>query len=597
MFCSNCGTKVSPGTKFCPKCGSAMSGVNPQNVPERKETSPPPVGTVPHRRVPTDNETDRDTAKPVEQMMSKIPLPKNIILIIAAIAVVAVIGIIIVVATSGTGGGMRGSRGTNQVVTVTDSMVFFDSDGIISVVVNDNSPFTINGDMGGNRGSMDRRKGTLITDFIHDLGGTLWFVSASGATRVAEDVVWHRLSNFGDSIVYLRDPDEERSTASLYHYDTATGVSTLITQETFFNGWSALITLSPDGRTIAYVTDVDVPDPRHPRGPDCRFSVTGYTLTIGREPQRLGENIVAAILSDNAELIYYVRMDDNGNPESFHVRHQGEDTRLIPQMDHGIHVLLNADHTHALFAMDGSTFITKNGGERERFSRYNIQQVLGHTLGWAGDHIGVINVSASTAGISSFSRQVVVGSRDGTTRLFYINDEYEAIRIPGTEATWMAWVTLDRQEAIFLDNNTSRLSRVDLSCDDFTSEVIARNVSSYRPTSDLSTVYFVTENEELWRINRGEEDAVRISHDVHRHFFALSPCEGHLYFVVDFSERTGGVLFRTTANDERERVSGANEVVNLWATANNIFFRNVDGEWYRVREGGVVEYITTGHPW
>ena len=106
----------------------------------------------------------------------------------------------------------------------------------VYISVDNAAKFSVDGILYASQSNTDGGKAALLTDYDYRYGGTLWFVTSSGATRIADDVYAFHLADSGNGIVYFTDYDPGYSTALLYLYDTSNKKTTHITDEAFYTG-------------------------------------------------------------------------------------------------------------------------------------------------------------------------------------------------------------------------------------------------------------------------------------------------------------------------------------------------------------------------
>lgn len=569
MFCKKCGRKLNESSKFCAGCGSAVTGSAP--IP------PGPVGGVPASTPPPGGQ-------------AKKPFPLKTLLLILIPAIVVVVGVVIAITLFAGNLGGGGAVGSRNDILMTDSISFFREDGRTVVAVNNEETFTVNGEHSWSRQSMDGRAAILVTDHDWEFGGTLWLVTAAGATRIADDVIHSVIAPSGDGVLYLTDFDDRNDVATLYLYDVESGRSRRLSNEAFHTWEGTTTMISPDGRSVGFVVE------------EADDILMGY-LVINGEIERLGENTIAIAIADNGRYVYFMRMRerDRDRTWSLYVRSGDDEERLVRDIDMGINLLFNQDLSQVILSVDGRALLSRNGGEIERLGNQSIHGVVQSQVAnyWTNIWVGSwINVSLS--GVDSFANRVVSTWAEGAgSNVLYINRDFETERIPGTSrARFHHSMLVDNGSSlIFLDiDEPRRLSRVAVGDEQAEVDMLGRNVRNFHASDDGRAIYFVDEFGEL-RFIGIDGDSHRIGSDVSTWSMAMLPNSNKIFYIEDYDYRFGGDLSYSDNGESRQRVRGATEVTDVWSTPTSIFYRNIDGDVFRSNGDGNFERVSRGHDW
>jgi hypothetical protein len=527
MRCGFCGHTNQPGVKFCSKCGAAFPEV--------------PVEEV--------NKVDiKSTVSSVTKMAKTMPI-KKLLLIIIPVVVLIVAAIIVIPMLIGPSVLMR-----------TDNIsIFTDRDEVI-ISGNNNSRFGIDGTFVSMQRSLDGSKAVILTDYGSS-GGTLWFVTTSRVTHVADDVLEYLLADSGNGVAYVTDYDSRNDVATLYLHDTSSGRATRVTEDAMYLGSMWGVSISPNGRSLTFTSDYDR---------DSR-EYYGYIRVDGRAPERIGKNTYGVAISNGGRHLYYVRTSDD-NVRSLHVRSGNNDNRLISELNH-VSIMLNRDYSQAIFQIDDRSFISQSGGERERIGGTNVWRIIlprGAQIGGNSDHTIVY-------GIRSFANNVI-HNNDG---LAYMDRNFETSRISSTsDYASLALVSENGRTLLYLNNN-GHLSAIDPTRPGAERREIGRDVESFVATNNARTVYFVNSDNELW-CAKGNSAAEKVSDDVYAASLAMPFRGNRAFFIVDWSaRRNSGELFFSNNGGRRAKVGGGDDVVRVWSTATNIFYRTIDNDVFR----------------
>jgi len=484
-------------------------------------------------------------------------LPIKKILTIAVPIIVLVIIAIIVVPMIG----KSSSSG------ISNNIYFIDDSGETLVSGNNNAKFSITGTMDSSQASLDGSKAIVLTA-LRNTGGALWFVTPSGATHIADGVYSYLISDTGNGVAYYTDYDVRNSMATLHLYDTTNKKSRIITESAmFFGDDMSGVTLSPNGKSIGYIGNFT----------GIVQDFTGYISIDGKEPEELGSATFAVAISDGGKYIYYIKMLENTRNGSLHVRSSRNEYRLISATD-SISILLNKDYSEVVFNVyseDSRTFISKNGGERDRIAGASIQSLITPRGTQIKSYFNS-GVSLTIYGIRSFSGFMAITDEG----LSYYDGKLVAKPIsnssyyPGT-----ATISSDGKTLHFI-NNTKRLTTLDPTAANPERRDIDKDIKSFIASDDGKTVYYVNEYNELYFA--GSSGApVKIADEVSATSLALSFSSNRLFFLMDYMPSRGGELYYSTNGAKRAKVSGADEIMSVWSTPTNVYFITRDRELYR----------------
>jgi hypothetical protein len=517
MKCVTCGYENKAGSKFCASCGALL--------PESKGID-----------------------KVKEAIAAKPSTPKKA-LQFAVPAVVVVIAVVVAVI----------AFNRPKDLTAKNSISIYKSEDMVVVSGNNNPKFTINGVLRSSQTSMDGSKAVVLNDYEDDTGGTLWYLTTSGSSRIADDVFEYQISDSGGGIAYLTDYDSEDNTAILYLYDTSSQSSTRIVSEVYYRG----CILSPNGKTVAYMSDYD----------NNSGEFAGYLKVEGKPAEKLGDNMYPIAISDSGSVVYYFKLtiSDNSSNGSLNVRSGSNDNRLIADISSSFEgLLLNKDYSQAIINYDGKAYISRNGSERERIHSSTISGlVLPRGTQTSGNSMGAV------CGTSNFANTLALDN-DG---VIYIDDKYETTRILGSAYKSMATISNDGKTLLFI-SSSDNLCSIDPTKANAERVTLARDVVRYVASDDGKTIYYVNDDDELWCI-KGNNDAVRISDDVYPNQLALSYSSNRVFFLVDYNTTSGGQLYFSNNGGAKTRVAGGNDVRTVTSTPTSIFYRTAESDLYR----------------
>jgi len=444
-----------------------------------------------------------------------------------------------------------------------DSISFFTNMNEVVISGNNNAKFTIDGDLNNAQRSLDGSKAVVLTDMRGSDGGALWFVTTSKVTKIADDVLAFRISDTGNAVLYLTDYDSRSDVATLYHYDTSRQNSVRITEEAMYNGESLKgICISPDGKTVAYISKYDSRDDEY----------KGYIKVGNRAAEEIGKNQYALVVSNNGATVYYVREADDYSA-SLHVKSGRNDNRLITEIPSFTTMWVNKDYTQVIFNHDDRANMSKNGGERERIYSDSFRSIL-LPQGTQQKYTFGGRISVVVVGVRSLTPLVAITNNG----LVHLNNKNESNRISSSsDHPYSSIISADGRTLLFL-TNSGHLASIDPSRAGADRNEVGRNVSDFVASSDVKTIYFVNEDEELFYV-RGNAAPSKVSDDVNGQL-AMQWNSTRAFFIVDSGSR-GGELYYSNNGRARTRVPGGNDVMGLRTSVACVFYVDDSDDIYR----------------
>ncbi|MDR1668333.1 MAG: zinc ribbon domain-containing protein [Oscillospiraceae bacterium] len=566
--CQNCGFENLPEAAFCGKCGAQMPEA-PAPAPKEckdcgfenkpgetacencgEQTAGEPAGG-------THTPDLKKAASEAAKKLKSLPFKTILAALIAVIAVAAVIVVLIVV--------LRPSRYSME----NSSIHFFDDKDAVTVSAGGSAKFSIEGEMISSLGSMDGATSALLTQNSDETVKTLWLVTVKGAVRIADGVEDYRIAGSGKGVLYFTDYNQENETASLHLYDTVSQKSDIISDEAFYTSYDYTACISPDGKTVGFVSDYD----------EEARELTGYIKAGNNPVERLGKNVVAVAAADGGKYLYYARLTDSG--ASLYVKSGDAENRLIADYDPYVHggMFFTEDCSQMIFHMDGRSYISRNGGERVKISNSEINSLIvpDRVQTGAGNFV---QLSASVYGVKSFA-SLLGDTGDGIVR---IGENFEAVEVSGiySSSVYQPAVSEDGKRLLYIDYSGD-LYVIDPAGKNARAETLAEEVTFFMAAGDGKTVYFRNEYDELWVV-KGNGKPGKIADDVSG-ICSLSPGGGGIYYLMDYSDDNGGILYYANSGGEREKIAGADAVMNLWASADTVFYETAGSEVYRSSGG------------
>ena len=466
--------------------------------------------------------------------------------------------------------------GSNANRTGTNSIMVFPDRNRVAVSVNNNEKLIIEGTIHKWQTSLDNRKAAILTGHSHPNGGTLWLAGALGITRVADNVLDFVLADSGNGIAYLKEFDHRLDSATLYLYDTSTQRDTVVSSGAMYipsshNRYIKGICISPDGKSVSYVEDYD-----------SRFNeFTGYIKAGNRSPESLGAQTYAVAIADAGKHIYYLYEPTNGRGTSLHVKSGRTDSRLLEEVNINLSFILNENYTEAVFSdLEGRSFITRNGGDRELLDGSAIRWLIlpdnvSDRSYYTPHFLFIVN------GIRSFKEFLAVTEQG----LAYYDGSLSPVGIPGASGGEYdpfnedMFISANGKTFIFanISGHLISLNPADAATE---RKELARNVSRFVVTGNANTVYYLDSANTLWCIKTGDETPIRVAENADPQSLALNG--NRLFFLTDYNFTTGtGILNYSENGGAPVRITGADNVTETFSTPSSVFYRTRNNSLFR----------------
>jgi hypothetical protein len=366
---------------------------------------------------------------------------------------------------------------------------------------------------------------------VLDYEGTLYYVSTSEVTTIAEEVQAFEFAVNGDAVAYI---DEE---GTLQLYTVSDKKKTKVDSDLEIN----YMAISPDGKALIYVEG-------------DRDDYDLYYYYKGKK-EKLEGSMYPIAVSNSASYIYAYSED---NDALYLLDTKGNKSKLGADMSGSF--VLNKDHSELIFTADGKNYITVKGGEKVKIgSSYGMYPLMvsGSASTYRYDQYVVI-----TCGLSTFKGSILYNT-DGD--VYKLNKNLETDRIVGSAS---GRININNKTLFYLKNNN--LYKISME-EDAESVKLAEDVTSFCVTSDGNIVYYITEDSEL-RYIKGNKDSKKIADDVYT--MSISG-KDVLFFLTDYAKNSGTLYYSKTCS-EKKRI--ADDVAEINVTTTGVFYYEDDGD-------------------
>lgn len=385
-------------------------------------------------------------------------------------------------------------------------------------------------------------------------------------TEIEEDVYTYYLSQDGKKIAYLIEPDDMN--AELYVYDVESKESALISDEAFLFEdfeeyyYSHNVVFSPDGKYISFIADYD-PD-------DGDFY--SYICEIGKEPEEYKKNTIIVGMSNNKRLIYNAKYDKEDYVFDLYVNKKEDSVKLISNASY-LYLIFNKDQTQAIFHKNENTYITEDGQDEVKLDNKSLYTAWSNI---AYEQLSLLDqIEIELSGYADLTKAVYRGEDS----LYGINSENEADRI----AKGVVYFTIskDNRSIIFIEDESIVMIK-DISKGEEVELETKDPVVEYYATENLDTIYYLTNEDELYLYDKKESIKVGDELDV----VVINEKTGVLYYLSDQE------LYKVNGS-ETEKISMEDDVLGI-EIVNNIAIAEVeDGDeiaYYHSVDDGPFEY-------
>ena len=552
-----------------------MSEAAPQILSIAPEYPVQPVYSVPDQTVPVSAAAPEAPAQPAPKKSGKkILLIAGIALVLVILGVTAFFVIRNFLPTASNGGFSYAKR-----------PLMITSEEEVQIYNGSAKPVTIDGGYESSQYSMDETKCVLSVDADEDGNGTLFYYDGKKAVELSDDVYGYNISANGNVVGYITDYDRDESSGTLNIYDAATGKSKEAAEDVLYG-----ILLSPDGKSYAYNSDIEMDEY------GSIESMTAYVSVNGKEAEPLDSDMQVVGLSNSANYLYYVEMDDYSDPEGkLYVRHGKSDTKIgTADMDENF--IFNQDLSEVLYTNNESTYYSKAGGDKEEIADLPVSYMLVPentqiTYLYNICYCYLFNVKSLTAQMYYFydydTSEMMIGYLNGKC-------EFSEIDSASYYDTFQTQIAANGKGLYYLDDSGKIKYYKNVSDSDSKPVKIDGDddIISFIVSSDQKTVYFVDNDETLW-VKHGSSDPVDVADDVMSYSLQWAADGKGVYFISDYSVddetyvNSGTLCYLSNAKDAKvteieEDVSSVE--VSDFGVAYYVFDEMSDSSYYQLGE-------------
>lgn len=562
MVCSKCGQECAEGVKFCTNCGAEVVAAEvkeavaevkeevtetvaevkeevKEEVAEAKEEAAETVAEVKEEVAEAVAEVKEEVAEVKEAVAEKVedvkeavaepkkenPIPeepkeaKDKKKATGPVLAVVAIFLILIGAISALNSGGKddyitaGKKAVLNVDEVDDEVVVYFMDGKKKQLDYE--------EVNGGDASQDR----TVVCFKNEDDELIVIRNGKVKETGIEEASYIEVSTYGDTIVYMTDVETDKKTyesfGTLNLYYTKNGKTKEIAEDVLVG--SAV--LSPDGETVAFVSDYDAED-----------DFKGYYSVKGKEPVEVGKEQQVFAIADDAKYIYYIDVD-----RIYAKKKKKDGEKLASDMEE-VRVLFNADMSEMIYVnsdtsylfdddeVDSKTYISVKAGEKEKISNERVYSVVLPSDACT-DYYDVYGneceVSVYLTGVETFEEQLF----SITGGVGYLNKKNEMKEVASNVRDF---ALAEDGESFVYANSSGDVIRVTKFNKGGEEKKIGDDVEAEEiyAAGDLDYVYYINADDELCCI-KGKKDK-KLVDDVTS--AAISEDGTMIYFVIENEE-------------------------------------------------------------
>lgn len=340
---------------------------------------------------------------------------------------------------------------------------------------------------------------------VMDEEETLWVVKGKKLVQVDEDVEDYIISTYGDTIVYMKDVEEEEG--ELYLYNVKKGKSVELSSKAYTD----YIVLSPNGKTVAFIENAEI---------DYDYWYDSYEVISadlmvsknGKEAEEVESKAFPIAISDNAKYLYYITDDNKLCMNDEKIESDFTSYKL----------LFNDDMTELLYYFDGDTkYFRAKKAEDVKVKSESIYSVVvpDNTVWGYAEATGEYDVVYY--GIDTFNKSVL--NLDGA--LYYMYDKGEEVeKITSSYNSYQ--MSEDGKSLLYIDGEDLIYVK-NVAKSDKEKKYKDMNADELLASKDLKVIYFINDDDDLCYLKKDKD--VEIAGDVYNAVY--SDKYGVVYFL------------------------------------------------------------------
>ena len=499
MKCNNCGTENEPGTKFCVNCGAVVQA------------------DAPSEELP-----------PVNEAPAKKGLDLKKIGIYAGIALAAVLVIVLLVNLFSGSAYPQFSQSINPL---------YNEDDEATTILVGGKPLktTIPGTANIADVSLDAKTALIVAS--EDDTRSLYTLVGSKLTEAVKELDSRKvyLSDNGAYYVYYADD------AMYWGKVGSKGTKVAESDDNPDN-----VTLSPDGKTLAYTVSND----------DGELEAR---LFKGKDSEKISKDLIPMVISNSGKYIYGLKQDEEGT-DLYCYNPKGDGEKIAADVS-DFYVLTNKDHTQLIFTgSDGKSYAVVKKGEKQKVSSSSLSMVTPNSSQVRGCG------SAVVYGVSDLRNHIFSTGDDND--LVYVNGKWEADKLVSSVSNYQ--MSDDGKIILYRKNDKVYSIKAKKGAE---GKELADDVRGARFLPDGKSFYWKDEDG-VFYFQKGTGKAKKVAEDVET--MRLTH-DGYLIFQSDdewYYTKNGG-----------KKTKLSDEISDIYTSLDCTIYRDEDGNYYYAAKG------------
>lgn len=388
---------------------------------------------------------------------------------------------------------------------------------------------------------------------VKDKEATLYVVDGTELVKVAEEVDYYVISNYGDSIAYITEKEEGVGTLHLYNVSKKSDA--VIAQKVYAGD----IVLSADGKSVAYLSDCEVESDWLGFYANVKGNV--YVSKNGKEGKQVAKDATPLAVTDGGKHVFYIK-----DGEKLYMDEKKLDSNISSR------VYFNQDYTEIVYNKDENT----------QYFRVKMKEPVKVKKGtfsgiYAPEKMVVASALTSNSAFATESFGVDTFNEKlwciDYSEAYFVSDKGEE-----TEklSSYLRQYQMSDNGKSMLYQDGGELILISDLANSRDGERVAfglYNVENFSASDDLEEIYYYNyEEDELCYNKKGE--GVHLADDAET--FLYSDKYGVVYYIEDDE------LFYAGKTAKSKKIVCGEEVTSVFELNGNVYFTFVEDDVYSV---------------
>jgi len=388
---------------------------------------------------------------------------------------------------------------------------------------------------------------------VKDKEATLFVVDGTELVKVADEVKYYVISNYGDSIAYITDV--ENGIGTLHLYNVSKKSDAVIANDVYAGD----VVLSANGKSVAYVSDCDVED----NWLGLYLTVKGnvYVSKNGKEGKQVAKEAVPLAVNDNGKYVFYIK-----DGEKLYMNETKLDSGI------GSRVYFNQDYTEIVYNKDENTqYFKVKMKEPVKVKKGTFSGIYApENMVVASTLTGNSAFATESFGVDTFNEKLW---RIDYSEAYFVTDKGEE-----TEklSSYLRQYQMSENGKSMLYQDGGELILIEDITKSRDGERVAfglYNAEGFEASADLKEIYYYNQEEDELCYNKKGE-GVHIADDAE--IFLYSDKFGVVYYIEDDE------LFYAGKTAKSKKIVCGEKVTSVFVLNGNVYFTFVEDDVYSV---------------